>query len=169
LQLAAQVVAAAGVVQSDNLSPRRLVTTGPDGAFLFPGVTPGDYFLQASSPTDSRNVTVNGTFPNEAATVVVNLTLPAKEATGKIIVHVLRPGGAVGNAVSVLASASGGGTTTTDTNGMAIFDGIRAGGVLIKANSLLPNETFSQGQTNFTLSAATPVTNVTVTLVGWNA
>jgi hypothetical protein len=161
-----QAVAAAEVSfnPKDNISPRRLVTTGPDGAFFFPGVTPGDYFLQAHSPTDSRNALVNGTFPNEATTVVVNLTFPPKEATGRVIVQVLRPGGAVGNSVSVVAT--GVGTTTTDTNGIAIFDGVRAGGVFIKANSLLPNETFSQGQTNFALSASSPVTNVAVSLSG---
>jgi Bacterial Ig-like domain/Carboxypeptidase regulatory-like domain len=163
-----QVVVAAEVSldPKDNLSPRRLVTTGPDGAFYFPGVTPGEFTLQGRSPNDTRQASLTGTFPNEAATLVFNLTLPPKEPVGRISVKVSRPDGTAATNANVLVTATGGGSANTDTNGVAVFDGIRLGGVSIRANSLLLNETFSRVDTNFTLSASSPDTNVTVKLSG---
>lgn len=151
----------------DGISPRRFVTTGPDGGFLFPGVTPGEFILEADSPTDPRRVVQNGTFPNESTTLFVNLTLPAKEARGRITVQVLRPGGLPGSNATVTVVGSG--SANTDSNGIALFDNIRAGSFTVRANSVLVNETFSQGETNAVLPASTLQTNVTVRLSGVGA
>jgi hypothetical protein len=152
----------------DDLSPRRFVTTGPDGAFFFPGVTPGDFVIEADSPTDSRRLVQSGTFPNESTTLFLNLTLPPKEARGRVTVQVLRPSGLPGSNATVTIT-SGGGSATTDTNGVAIIDNIRAGGFTVRANSLLVSETFSQGETNGTLPVSTLQTNVVVRLSGVGA
>jgi hypothetical protein len=151
----------------DGLSPRRLVTTGPDGAFLFPGVTPGEFWLEGDSPTDPRRVVQSGTFPNEATTLFVNLTLPPKEARGRVTVQVLRPGGLPGSNATV--TVIGASSANTDSNGIAIFDNIRVGGFSARANSVLVNETFSQGETNGILPASTLQTNVVVRLSGVGA
>lgn len=151
----------------DGISSKRFVTTGPDGAFLFPGVTPGEFVLEAENTTDPRRVVQNGTFPNESTTLFVNLTLPAKEVRGVVTVQVLRPGGSLGS--NVVVTLSGIGSVNTDSNGVAVIGNVPTGGFTVRASSLVVNETFSQGQTNGVLVNSQLQTNALVRLSGVGA
>lgn len=151
----------------DSIEPMRKVTTGPDGFFYFPAVAAGQFTLQGSSPTDSRNATVNGTFPNDGSTLVVNLVLPAKATRARIVVQVENPDGTPATNARVFATApNSGGNADTDSNGVAIIDNLFVGGISIRAESLQPAETNSRGETNLTVYSTIPNTNVTVRLSG---
>ncbi|HEU5123392.1 MAG TPA: carboxypeptidase regulatory-like domain-containing protein [Verrucomicrobiae bacterium] len=151
----------------DGLSTRRSVTTGPDGGFSFPGVTPGDYGLSARIQGLNRNVYQIVSLPDSAPTMTVNLTLPAPDPVGQLFVRVLQPDGITpASGVRVLAAANGGGNKDTDENGVAFFDGLALGNVFVRASSLSPTESFNVGITNIALSAATPSNSIAVRLQG---
>lgn len=154
----------------DGLSLFRSVTTGPDGGFVFPGVTPGSYGVSASVLNPSRGAYQIVNMPDNAPSLTVNLTLPAKEPKGQLLVRVVRPDGVTpATNVRVSAAAFGGGTKDADLNGEAFFDDLKIGGVSIRASALNPAETFNVGLTNITLTSSTPSNAVTVRLNGVGA
>ncbi|HYG23696.1 MAG TPA: carboxypeptidase regulatory-like domain-containing protein [Verrucomicrobiae bacterium] len=151
----------------DGLSLQRSVTTGQDGGFSFPGLTPGSYSLSAQVQNPSRGVHQVVTLPDSAPTLTVNLTLPAKEPTGQLLVRVVRPDGVTpASNVQVIASAFGGGVKDVDPNGEAFFDNLKIGGVTVRASALNPAETFNAGISNITLTASVPSNSITVRLNG---
>ena len=156
-------------VPRTGIGSRRSVTTAADGSFSFPGITPGDYSLDARLQGLSGNAYVTGTFPETSGSVTVNLTLPAEAVTGQLHVTVLRPDGSPAGNARVLAGAFGGGFKDTDPNGVAYFDGLGLGTVRVRANSLLPVETFSVAETNLALTASAVSNAVTVRLRGVGA
>lgn len=154
----------------DGLASYRSATTGPDGSYEFPGVTPGDYMLSCRLQGLNGGVVQNVSMPANAPTLVYNLTLPAPEATGQVFVKVVQPDGvtpAVG--VRVLASTIGGGTKDTGPDGTALFEGLKLGGVFIKASSLSPAETFNVAITNVAITSSAPSNSVVARMQGVGA
>src|SRR5207253_2216557 len=52
---------------SDGFTPERSVTTGPDGAFSFPGAPAGAFTLEAEDPVTKFKGLSSGTLPEGAA------------------------------------------------------------------------------------------------------
>ena len=151
----------------DGSGSYRSATTGPDGGYEFPGVTPGDYMLSCRLQGLNGGVVQNLTMPANAPTLVYNLTLPAPEATGQVLVKVVSPDGVTPAAgVRVLAAVIGGGTKDTGPDGTALFEGLRLGGVSIQASSLAPTETHNVAVTNVTITASMPSNSVVARMQG---
>ncbi len=115
----------------DGFTPRRTVTTGPDGRFAFPGTPAGAFTLMARHPSLTvpglGNVggTVSGLLPEKQGSVFVEVPL---EALGILPVRVFRDDGqtpAANTAVNLFLRLSSSGsldkTADTDANGLVEF------------------------------------------------
>jgi hypothetical protein len=137
----------------DDFTPKRTVTSGPDGAFSFPGTPAGNLRLTARDPVTDRNVSVTGVLPDNVPAVVLNLPL---EPLASLSVAVFQPDGVTPatNALVDLKTDRGIAVAAagTDAAGRAAFSQLRLGTYRLRARSLDPGQTRSVGLSNVTFA-----------------
>jgi hypothetical protein len=148
---------------SDGVTPSRTVTSGPTGAFSFPGSPMGSFTLNANYTlpgTQGFMVSghATGTLSPQSNNVSVNIQLQPLTA---LTVQVLQHDG-VTPATNVVVTANNTQQDTT-TNGTAFFNNLRApANYGITAISQLGGDMYDGAQTNVTVNTGT---NPIVTLV----
>ncbi len=124
----------------DGISASRQVTTGPDGAFSFPGVPPGPFSLTASGVLADPSVTVSSVFPENTAQFTRDIELAPRAVAN---FRALLPGGTnpAPNVTVRLESSYGILNADTDTNGLVRFTRLGFGGydVLARETGLRNN------------------------------
>lgn len=145
-----------------SLFPPTTVTTGPDGGFSFPGVTPGEFSLAANkvySLTESYSRLVTGNYPDNTATFRTDVSLPARKIYGRVTVEVHEPDGTPATNATVNGYS-------TDGSGRVVFDDLPLGTQIFRARSTLPNQTSSVGRTTVILTALQTNLTAKITLTG---
>src|SRR4029079_6367839 len=70
---------------SDGLTPGRAVTTGPDGAFSFPGTAAGNFTLEAEDPLTKFQGNASGTLAENVSALRTDVRLqPLARLAGTI-------------------------------------------------------------------------------------
>ncbi|MCC5805059.1 MAG: carboxypeptidase regulatory-like domain-containing protein [Opitutales bacterium] len=113
----------------DGVSSERSVSTGPDGAFTFPGVPPGPFSLTANDPVSGISGAVNDTFPEATPVHTRNVELAPRAVVN---VEVFLPDGvtpAAGAVVSLAVGLLEPVFVDADEEGIARFSGIPFGTV----------------------------------------
>lgn len=152
----------------DGFTPERTVTSGPDGAFSFPGVGPGPFSLVAENPVSRLRGSNGGVMPETAATFDINVALPGR---ADVIVRILEAGGATPAAFGRVTLIEGQQihSADTDTSGLVRFNNLPLGAYPIQARSLRIAESHSIALTNISLSTAGQTGEVTLVLSGVGA
>lgn len=156
--------ASVNIVFSDGLTPGRTVTSGPNGAFSFPGSPLGAFTLSANYAIPGAlglRVTghATGTLSSTATNASVNIQLQPLTA---VSVRVVRTDG-ITPAQNTLVTV-GGQQEDTDTNGAALFTDLLVPATYgVTAISQAGGDIFDGAETNVVLSSR--LTNSTVTLV----
>lgn len=134
---------------SDGLTPERAVTTGPDGAFSFPGTAEGSFTLQAQDPLTKFTGSVAGTLAENAGVLRVDVPL---EPLARLSGTVFEPDGVTpaSNATVRLTGPVGLVSTDTDSTGRVAFVDLPLGNYTLHADSR--RATHSAGTTNVTLN-----------------
>ncbi len=148
-----------------GLTPPRTVTTGPAGDFRFQGVPRGEFALTATDPVAGGYASARGTFVAGESRVRVDLALPG---WGTVEVRVLEPDGTT-PAAGVPVRARGGRegmVTDTDAAGLATFERLDLGSILIETLPRGVGQGVNVAATNVTLRVAGEVVRTTVRLPG---
>ena len=149
---------------SDGLTPNRTVTTGPSGAFDFPGSPLGAFSLRAQyTVPNTIGLIVFGQANGSLSTLVTNTSVNIQlQPLSYLTVRVVRPDGATpANNVTVQVSDQ---MQDTSTNGMVVFSNLPVpGNYLVQGISQAAGDIFDGAQTNVSLSNRG--TNPVVTLV----
>lgn len=156
---------------SDGVTPSRTVTTGPNGAFSFPGSPMGAFTLNAQYklPDSSVNQVVSGNASGTLTTLsnVVSVNIQLQPLTS-LSVHVVRNDGSTPAQNARVFAA--GFQQDTDANGNVRFNNLTVpGNYGITAISQIGGELHSGAQTNVTLSAfgTNPVVTLTLSGIGY--
>jgi hypothetical protein len=164
-------VAGAGVTlhMLDQFGPDRTVSTGPDGAFSFPGTAAGDFELAAWDPGARRGGSVSGTLPEDVPVVTLDVKL---QTLVTLAGTVYRPDGLTpaSNATVTVRGGQGGiAVFDTDLTGGFKFADLAPDRYELDAVSTILSENRSVAHTNVTLGSVTAVTEATLVLRGVGA
>ncbi len=124
-------------------SPRRSVTTGPDGAYSFAGVPAGSFTLSAFDPATQLSANQPATLGTAGGLLEVNLPL---QATANVTVLVTEPDGVTPAAATVRLAAQSPVTADTGADGRVRFENVRvlpAGAYAVTATSRTAGQTRS--------------------------
>ena len=138
---------------NDGLTPERAVTTGPDGAYSFPGSAAGGFTLEAGDPLTKFTGSVAGTLLETTSVLRVDVPL---QSLARLAGTVLEPDGATPatNATVRLNGNNLSFTTDTDGAGRVAFVDLPLGSYTLRADSRRAGATHSAGTTNIALTIA---------------
>lgn len=136
----------------DRLSPARLVTTDPAGAFRFANVPVGAFHLDALEPVLHLDGRASGELIAESSPLRVDVTLAG---LGSVEVAVFEPDGVTpATACSVTLEDGRGRTLETDASGRISFGEVPLRTFGIRARSNRPGELNSLARDDFSLTFA---------------
>jgi hypothetical protein len=151
----------------DGITPSRTVTTGPDGAFSFPGTPSGKFELTVTDTVTKLTGGRSGTLPENVSTFQVNIPLqPLATLAGTIF----QPDGVTPatnatvrlNRMYSLVSFS----ADTDSAGRVKYVDLALASYIVRASDRAPGKTRSVAQTNIALAAAGAAPDFTLVLAG---
>lgn len=149
----------------DELTPPRSVTTGPDGAYNFPGTPAAPLTVTATDPVSRRSGSQSATLGENVATLQVDVQIERLARLGGIV---YLPDGVTRatNATVTLTGPNINRTTDTDTNGHVAFADLPLGNYSILARDLRPTQSRSVGRTSVTLNQLGDAPEFSVRLLG---
>lgn len=153
------------LTMADSFVPPRSVTTGPDGAFSFPGTPSGAFTLRAEDPTKTFKGIRHGSLTDTTPLLQADVQLdPLARITGTIF----EPNGAPATNASVRLILGGRvvRSTDADANGRVSFADLLLGDYLVRADSRRTGATRSTGTTNLSLSISGNAPDFAVSLLG---
>jgi hypothetical protein len=104
-------------------SPRRTVTTGPDGRYAFAAVPAGSFELTAVDPVAGLRGSARATMPAAGGNIELNLGL---QATASVTVQVFEPDGVTPASATVsMPTGSGRASADTGSDGRVRFENVR--------------------------------------------
>lgn len=136
----------------DGITPARSVTTGPDGAYSFPGTPSGTFEVKVEDPITRLTGSRSGNLPENTPSVTVDVPL---QPLGAMTILVFRPDG-VTPARNATVGLRGAKTLNSDTdeNGQVRFTDLPLGQFQVIAASLILGETRSVGETTLNVGTA---------------
>ena len=149
---------------SDNLTPPRTVSTGPDGIFSLPGTPAGPFTLDAEDPVTGLRGQKSGTLPDNLALLQIDVPL---QALARQVIAVVEPDGitvASNATVKIIGPISL--TSDTDANGRVAFVDLPLGQYILQAFSRRAGATRSAMETNLVLSITGDAPQFTARLLG---
>ncbi|MFM7102850.1 MAG: Ig-like domain-containing protein, partial [Verrucomicrobiota bacterium] len=114
----------------DGLTPRRTVTTGPSGEYVFTGVPAGEFELTVSDPGAGTNGRARAVLPENVAGVVVDLELDPRAT---VPVRIRMPDGTPAALAQVQLGRF---SLMADAEGRARFTGMPLGEALLSARAV---------------------------------
>ena len=136
---------------NDGITPARTVTTGPDGAFDFPGTPAGNLTLLAQDPKTLFMGTASGTLSDTTLLLQINVNL---QPLARPAFTILEPDGVTPatNATVQLFGDNLNFASDTDSTGHVAFVDVPLGNYTLEAVSRRPNASRSGFETNLTLN-----------------
>lgn len=147
----------------DGLTPPRAVSTGPDGAFSFPGTPAGSFEIDAEDPVSHLRGSVTGTLPENTASLQLTLQI---QPLARLAGTVYQPNGSVATNASVRLTGLKTANSDTDAAGRVVFADLPLGTYGLRATSLALTETRSVAVTNISLSTPGDAPDFVLHLLG---
>ncbi|MEO8425619.1 MAG: Ig-like domain-containing protein, partial [Verrucomicrobiota bacterium] len=150
---------------SEGFMAERAVTTGPDGAFSFPGTAAGNFTLEAEDPVTKFKGNASGTLAENASALRTDVPL---QPLALLAGTVFEPDGVTPATNATVRLTSGGLllTTDTDSTGRVAFVDLPLGNYTLRADSRRTGATHSAGTNNIALNLAGTAPDFGLRLLG---